>query len=94
MNPEIYKETKWLRFYIVGRKPKTIVLRVENTSNQLLGSIQWHGAWRQYTYTTDPQAEITFNNQCLQDIADVLTSLNTEQRNLSKKEKPCASTTP
>lgn len=79
-NSEVYKKTKWLRFVIVGRKPKTVVMHVMNNSDQFLGSIQWYGPWRQYTYNTNAEAHLTFNNQCLRDITDVLTELNSAYR--------------
>ena len=81
MSDQLYRETKWLRFFIVGRKPKTVIIHVYNISDQLLGNISWYGAWRQYTYNVSPQAQLNFNNKCLQDIADVLTCLNTEHKN-------------
>ena len=74
----LYRKTKWLEFYIVDRKPKTLVLNVINTSGHFLGDIRWFGAWRQYTFNTEP--DITFNNGCLTDIAEVLTSLNKEHK--------------
>ena len=76
--PELYRETKWLRFILADRKPKTVMIHVYNTSDQFLGMIGWYGAWRQYTY--QPAPDTTFNNGCLQDIADVLTSLNEEHK--------------
>ena len=81
MQPTLYRKTKWLRFCIVDRKPKTVVIHVHNTTNQFLGIIGWYGPWRQYTYTPRPALELTFNNGCLQDIADVLTSLNDAHKN-------------
>ena len=81
MERTLYRETKWLRFVITERKPKTVVVRVENTSGQFLGDIRWYGSWRQYTFNVFPQDErLTFNNGCLQDIADVLTRLNREHK--------------
>lgn len=86
MESTLYKETKWLRFILTDRKPKTVILHVLNTSEQFLGIIGWYGPWRQYTY--QPAPETTFNNGCLQDIADVLTHLNTEHKNdRSTREK-------
>ena len=81
MNPILYRKTKWLRFFIVGRKPKTVCLEVRNTSKQILGTIAWYGPWRQYCFTpTLTETEIIFNNGCLKDIVDVLTHLNDEQK--------------
>lgn len=78
MERRLYKKTKWLNFYIVEEKPKTVVIHVINTSNQFLGEIKWDGPWRQYTYNID--GEIKFNNRCLSDIASVLTSLNNQHK--------------
>ena len=82
MKPILYQETKWLQFFIVDRKPKTIVINVVNTNNQFLGKIGWYGSWRQYVYESEDG--IIYNNGCLQDIADVLTNLNKEHK--KKKE--------
>ena len=76
----LYRETKWLRFMLVDRKPKTVIIHVYNTSDQFLGDIRWYGPWRQYTYNVYSEAQLTFNNGCLQDITDVLTGLNKEHR--------------
>lgn len=78
MKPVLYKKTKWLRFFIVDKKPKTVVINVMNTNCQFLGKIGWYGAWRQYVYESEDG--IIYNNGCLQDIADVLTSLNDAQK--------------
>ena len=72
---ELYKTTKWLKFIVVDRKPKTIVMHVLNKSGEFLGMIKWYPAWRQYSFFT-PETQLTFNNGCLQDITDVLTELN------------------
>lgn len=78
----LYRETKWLRFFIVEEKPKTLVIHIKNKSNQFLGTIKWYPSWRQYTYNAF--GDITFNHQCLKDIADVLTSLNEEHKRKRK----------
>lgn len=84
MTPVLYKKTKWLNFYIVERKPKTLVLDVINTSDQHLGQVKWGNEWRQYIYY--PADNAYFNNRCLTDIADVLTSLNTEHKETLRAE--------
>ena len=84
MGPEFYKETKWLRFYIVDMKPKTLVLHVLNTSDQFLGKIAWFGSWRQYVYESEDG--IIYNDQCLRDIADVCTNLNDEHKKRKSKD--------
>ena len=85
MESNLYKETKYLRFMIVDRKPKTVVMHVENQRGQILGEISWFGRWRQYTF--EPESYTTFNKACLQDITDVLTRLNEEHR----RRKSCQS---
>lgn len=84
MKPTLYRQTKWLRFYIVAEKPKTLVLNVINISNQFLGEIHWKGSFRQYAYESEPKVD--YNAQCLRDIADVCTSLNDEHKKKQKKE--------
>lgn len=79
MSNQLYRKTKWLRFVLVDRKPETVVMHVVNKSGKILGEISWLAQWRQYTF--DPESHTTFNNGCLQDITDVLTSLNTEHKN-------------
>ena len=82
MKHKRYKKTKWLRFYIVDRKPKTIVMHVRNTSSQYLGEIRWYAPWHQYCFnvSTVGTQVLTFNHQCLTDIAAVLSELNAKQK--------------
>lgn len=77
---DLFRETKWLRFFIVERKPKTIVMSVENRDGEILGSIKWYGGWRQYIFLTTPGYGFRFNNGCLEDIAGVLTTLNEDHK--------------
>lgn len=77
MKPQLYKKTKWLRFYIVAKKPKTVVIDVINTKGQLLGQIYW-GRWRQYVHCSN--GGIEYNDQCLDDIKTVVSELNTKQK--------------
>lgn len=87
MKSTLYKKTKWLRFFIVDKKPKTVIVHVYNTADHFLGIIGWYGAWRQYTYNPAPQAQLTFNNGCLQDIADVLTNLNEDHKETERDKE-------
>ena len=75
----LYSETKWLRFMVTEKKPKTVVLDVRNRTDQLLGEIRWNGPWRQYVYY-NLGIDAQFNDGCLKDIADVLSSLNKEHK--------------
>jgi len=75
----IYRKTKYIQFVIAHRKPKTVVINViNNGSSTILGQIAWYGAWRQYTF--NPYPSTVFNNECLKEIQDVLTDLNTEHK--------------
>lgn len=82
---ELYKETKWLNFFITERKPKTVVIRVYNTKDAFMGIISWLPTWRQYIYF--PSSNLMFNNTCLDAISEVLTELNTKQREQRGKKK-------
>ena len=72
MSAEIFHTTKWLKFEVVDRGLKTVKIEVRNTSDQHLGLIKWYGPWRQYTFTPSLEAELIFNDGCIQGIADVL----------------------
>lgn len=80
MKPILYRETKWLRFFVIERKKKTVVIEVQNTSEQILGTIKWYTSWRQYCFMPTAYVELIFNNRCLGDITDLLTYLNTEHK--------------
>ena len=77
---EVYHTTKWLKFVIRERKPKTLSIEVINTSDQHLGWIRWYGPWRQYVFEPLIGISTTFNNSCLEGIVNVLTQLNEEHR--------------
>lgn len=76
---KLFRETKYLEFYIIDRKPKTIVVHVVNKHKHHLGTIQWHSPWRQYTWNISTQegTVLSFNNDCLLHIAGVVSELNT-----------------
>jgi len=73
IEPELLKETKHLCFYLEKRKPKTIVVSVENKLCEELGIIEWYAPWRQYCYTAE--YGIILAKSCLQDITDFITEL-------------------
>ena len=72
MTAEIFYTTKWLKFEVVARGSLTVKVEVLNTSGEHLGLIGWYSPWRQYTFTPTSEAELTFNDGCIQGIADVL----------------------
>lgn len=88
MKTTVYRETKWLRFLIVDKKPKTVVIHVQNTRDQFLGAIQWQGPWRQYVFSiyTALHETLIFSAGCLDDIAKVCTDLNREHTAKARKK--------
>jgi len=57
-----------------GKKTTFFFIRSNNTLGSLLGSICWHGHWRQYVMET--LDNMIFNNQCLRDIAEFIDNIN------------------
>jgi hypothetical protein len=61
------REFKHIHFVTVARKAKTSVWSCRNNqSNQELGQIRWHPAWRQYCFFTTIDA--VYSPTCLDDI--------------------------
>ena len=78
-------KTKYMTFRLSGNKPKTTMWDVVNNDSQLrLGFIEWYSSWRQYVFMPTITFETTYNNGCLQTIADFLTELNQKQRTKPK----------
>ena len=74
------KVTKYMTFMLVDILPKTTEWNViNNKSEMLLGTVQWYGPWRQYTFEAIDQPIL--NNGCLVELADFLSELNTKQKN-------------
>ncbi len=74
-------ETKWLLFDYKGQSPSGKTERwdvVSKAQGAVLGTIQWFGRWRQYTF--DPKPGTTFNRACLQDLAEFLLMAQDAQR--------------
>jgi hypothetical protein len=68
-------EYKYIHFLLSGQKTKTNVYSVlNNKSNGLLGTIQWHPAWRQYCFYTEGY-DCVFSDGCLADIIDFIKQL-------------------
>ena len=76
---EVLRETKHLRFYLQKRKPKTIVVDVENQSGEELGWIEWYAPWRQYCYISESYG-IILAKSCLEDITQFITDLMAERK--------------
>ncbi len=71
---------KYLRFAehppAVGRKTAVVEI-FSNSQGALLGSIRWHGPWRQYTFC--PQGGTIFNKGCMATIVDYIDALMAER---------------
>lgn len=74
----IVKETKYIYFELIKKKPKTNVYRVCNKkTDDELGIIEWYPYWRQYIFEpTYERMACVFNHTCLNEIADFLKGLN------------------
>lgn len=65
--PVVFAETKYLEFRLLEKKPKTEVYGVYSKRHAMsLGTIKWHGPWRQYAFF--PDLNTLFNSECLKDI--------------------------
>jgi len=59
--------SSWIKFELVGLKPKTKVWEVQSIAGDtLLGIVQWHGPWRRYCFF--PETGTVFEQDCLNDI--------------------------
>ena len=64
-------EYKYIHFIKKVSKPKTSVWTCQNLrSGIVLGTIKWHGAWRQYCFFSVTQA--IYSAGCCDDIADFI----------------------
>lgn len=80
----IYKSEK-VRVYInechaKGRKTRIFAVRRDDQKGygRYLGSIEWDGAWRQYTFM--PDESTGWSKGCLKEICDFLDEMNKKQR--------------
>jgi len=70
---------KYIQFELLNDTGKTQVWScVNKSSGKDLGTIQWYGAWRQYTYLVGRNSE--YNNGCLETILKFINMLNKEKR--------------
>jgi len=78
---DVLRETKHLRFCLQERKPKTVVVGVENQSGEELGWIEWYSSWRQYCYISESYG-IILAKSCLEDITQFITDLMEERKKM------------
>ena len=65
---------------------KTRVVEVRSVSSDtLLGTIAWFGAWRQYTFW--PQRETTFNVDCMKTIIEKVDRMMDDWRRSKERER-------
>ncbi len=68
---QVDKEYEYIRFVKKMGKPKTSVWTCENIkSGYELGTIKWHGPWRQYCFFVTAPA--VYSAGCHEDIADFI----------------------
>lgn len=60
-----------------GKKTK-VILVISKSSDNVLGEIRWHGAWRQYTF--QPYADTIWNIGCMHDVETCITGLMNERK--------------
>ncbi len=71
--------SEYLVFEEVPNLRETRIVSVRSkSSGDLLGSIRYRGAWRQYVFHPEPQC--IFNGGCLADIIAALKDMNDHQR--------------
>lgn len=83
----IIKETKYLTFeseQIHGRKTKIIHV-VNKSFGNIIATIEWYGAWRQYCFFPSLDYDTVWNNTCLTDVIAVIDLLMKDRQ---KPEKP------
>ena len=74
---------KYIHFKLLRDTGKTQVWECINKSSDfILGSIQWYGGWRQYTFI--PSNGTEYNNDCLETITKFIDRLNKEKRLVEK----------
>lgn len=65
---QIESDTKTMKFDVLA-----------NSSQEKIGIIKWHGAWRQYAFYPEPNT--LFSIECMEVINFFMDNLNHERRN-------------
>ena len=71
----------WIRFepIFVSSRHKTHTISVESEfKEETLGTIKWHGAWRQYAFF--PEEGTVWSPECLEAVASYIEALMGERR--------------
>ncbi len=79
---KIVKETKYMYFKLIEKKPKTNKYLVCNKkTDDELGTIEWYSYWRQYIFEPSWERQsCVFNHTCLNEIAEFLKELNIKHK--------------
>lgn len=73
------KETTWMNIVCTKDTGKTKVFELlSKDGNFLLGEIRWYASWRKYAFF--PAANTVFENDCLKDIREFITSLMLDRK--------------
>ena len=82
----------WLTFDEVHDTGKTKVWDVYNAENgSKLGSVKWHGAWRQYVYdTSTANYGVVWNPDCMDELNEFIRARMTEWRDGKKRKNRSA----
>ena len=71
--------SEYIEFEVIDKKPRTLVYSVINIKSEMsLGTIQWHGAWRQYCFFPIPYT--IFNIECMEHIIKFIQKLMEERK--------------
>lgn len=76
--PYLDHKTKYLNFYVIGMKPKTLIVDVMTKDNYLLGEIKYYARWRGYQYFPTIQSETVLSIGCMTDICDYIKILKSK----------------
>ena len=79
MKQEVVLKSKWLTIKKVGRKPKTNIYAIESNSSEcVLGFIQWDCGWRKYAFTPTIEFKTKYGASCLVEMGLFIIKINKE----------------
>lgn len=77
----------YIQFVPLPPKPKTKVWAVRpRDGSPAIGEVKWHGPWRKYCFF--PAADCLFEQVCLREIADFITTETAAHKAQSKIANP------
>lgn len=73
-------DSKYIKFNLIDRKPKTEVYEVVNLSSEFrIGVIKWYAQWSQYSFF--PTEDCIFTRVCMYDINKFIEELMEKRKN-------------